>query len=122
MVEVPSILTDIFGMSEHFFEWPFIITELFLPFILFTYTMKLVFDKLRIFKSDFVNWGLAAIVSLSSIFFISSIGPLIITLCVFMIWVLKEGGLKGLALGILSALITFYGFPIFVNYLTSMVP
>ncbi len=123
MVDLPSILRDFFGISSHFFKWPFVLTELLIPFIVFTYALKLVLEKLGIFRSDAINFGLSALIALSSIFFVTAMGPVIIPVSIFMISIMKMGsGAKGIILGILLSILVFYATPFVVGYLTSLMP
>ena len=121
MVDLPSILRDIFGISSNFFRWPFVLTNLIIPFILFTYAMKLVLERLGIFKSEGVNYGISAIISLSCIVLLASMGPIVIVGSIFIISVMKMGaGLKAFGFGIVLAAIVYYILPFLINYLTKI--
>jgi len=119
MVDVAEMLQRYLGVPTYLLRWPNIITELLIPFILFAYAMKLILEKLSIFRNETVNSGLAIVISLSSILFVRL---MITPVSVFMITMLKVDGNRGVALGFILAAITgFVVMPWLTQYLSLII-
>ena len=110
---------DYLGLSPAIFTYPAVLTNLVIPFLFFTYALYLLQKRLGIFSSDAVHTALAVVISLASVVLISSAGPWITALSIFLICTFEfGGGLKGAGLGILLALLSL----VLIPYLLSLVP
>lgn len=87
-----NTISNILKIPSQFLEWPLILTNLILPLIFFWYAIKCLLDKLKIFGYSNINWGIAFIIALSSLFFISSLSMILTPISIFMIGLFKLRG------------------------------
>lgn len=119
MIHVPSTVL----------EFPGVITNLIIPFIFFAYLLKsFILDRIRIFPSG-INWGIACIISLVCLLFVSTIGFFIAigSILYFCYKKIKEyvGGTKGTILGIIIGIvfvILYMSIQTIINLIMSFIP
>lgn len=122
-------IAGIFRISPSVLEFPGVITNLIIPFIFFTYLLKsFILDKIRIFPSG-INWGIACIISVISLLWISSIGFFIaiVSILYFCYKKIKEyvGGTKGTIIGIIIGIIfviLYVNIPAIISLIMSFIP
>jgi len=113
-----SFVFNYFGLSPDLFTYPHVLTNLVAPFLFFAYAIHLLLEKLGIFSSESVNDGLALVISLISVVFISSLGPWVTAIAIFTICVLELGGGKGYFVGVLLALLSLAITPYLISFLS----
>ncbi len=79
-----------------------------IPILLFSFALKIMLEKIRIFSSNTVNWGISLIIAALTIYFIPGLfsiltGVSILAICLFKI----EGGKKYL-IGIAAIVVYFF--------------
>jgi len=90
-----------------------------IPILLFSFALKLLLEKIRIFRSSTVNWGIAFVIAFSSLYFIRGIYSIIMAVSIFAICVFKMGGLKGFLIGIVATFLYFiFALPFLLNFLS----
>jgi hypothetical protein len=105
---LPYEISQILGIKPKILEWPGVLVNFILPFILFSYALKCVLEKLKIFRSPTVYWGIALIIAFITLVFIPGIGHFAAAFSIFATCILKLGmGLKGVLVGIIVAVIYF---------------
>jgi hypothetical protein len=120
---------QILNVTPQILEFPGEITNLIIPFIFFTYLLKsLILDKIRIFPSG-INWGIACIISLISLLWISTIGFFIaiVSILYFCYKKIREyvSGTKGTIIGIIVGIICvilYMSIPAIINLIMSFIP
>ena len=107
------------ALSEELFQWPQILFYFFIPLGLFILAIKFALDHFRIFgRTPIVNWGIAVVISLLTLLFIPGIGTWAAIASLFVIGTFKLGGLKGVILGVILAIIYWLVIPMLIDLLT----
>jgi hypothetical protein len=128
--DVINQIAGIFRISPSILEFPGVITNLIIPFIFFTYLLKsLILDKyVRIFPSG-INLGIACVISLISLLWISTIGFFIaiVSIIYFCYKKIREhvSGIKGTIIGIIIGIIfviLYMNIPAIINLIMSFIP
>jgi hypothetical protein len=120
---------QILHVTPQILEFPGVITNLIIPFIFFTYLLKsLILDKIRVFPSG-INWGIACVISIISLLWISTIGFFIaiVSILYFCYKKIKEyvSSTKGTIIGIIVGIICviFYmSIPAIINLIMGFIP
>ena len=84
-----------------------LLTVFIIPIILFSFAIKSILEKIRIFNSGTVNWGIALMISLSTIYFLRNLSFYITGISILAICLFKINGGKKYLIGITATIIYF---------------
>lgn len=107
-MEIYQQISKILRISPSILKWPGVLTNLIIPFILFSYVLKDLLEEIKIFRSPRVHWMLSILLSLSALTLISSLGPIIAVISILFISHKKISGIWGIVLGIIVVIIYFF--------------
>lgn len=87
------------------------------PFVIFTYAVKILFDQINIFsKAHFTHFLLGIIVSLAAFFILPSLNILFASLAIFIIFTFELHGMRGVVTGVVCGVVFFIAYPLLLRF------
>ncbi|MEM7821313.1 MAG: hypothetical protein QXX38_00635 [Candidatus Aenigmatarchaeota archaeon] len=111
-------IAEMFGLPFYFLEWPLILTNLIIPFVIFAYALECIMEKIRIFYNPKVNLAIAIAISFCMLPFIPMLSFVMAPSSIFVIGFLKIGGAKGFVLGMVLAALYWIFIPVLIIILS----